>query len=56
MSYQPYLWRVKLDVYIPYTDKEFCQGYEDGKIILHVFGDDNKVESNTLKEWSDLGE
>lgn len=32
------------------------QGYEDGKIILHVISDDNKVESSTLKEWSDIGE
>ncbi len=32
------------------------QGYEDGKIILHALTDDKKVESITLKQWSDIGE
>lgn len=32
------------------------QGYEEGKIILHALTDDKKIESITLKQWSDIGE
>lgn len=32
------------------------QGYEDGKIILHILSADNKTEPLTLREWNDLGD